>query len=395
MRRQLDALGQVCQARSWAPDTRKRVVPAALAILLSGCASPLAWKPATTSVLPVPTGHAERAAVPIPLPTERPIVSATMLTGAYEAGVPASWSGLARFASATGVQPRIALYYSSWHESFRAGFAKTARDHGAYAFVQMQPNGVRLASVAAGGSDGYLRSFAQAVRAFGHPVIVSFGHEMNGGWYSWGVGHESPTDFTSAWRHVVEVFREESATNVTWVWTVNSKNAASSPLAQWWPGAAWVDWVGIDGYYYRSSDTFDTVIGSTLAEIRAFSAAPVLISEVAVGVTANRSEQITALFAGARADKVTGLVWFDQTQHNGVFHQDWRLENDPAALAAFTAAARELAASRRVAGCPGSSSARANPARASSWPAVPPRGTTPRTPRKLAALAQSIRVPAA
>jgi hypothetical protein len=42
--------------------------------------------------------------------------------------------------------------------------------------------GVTLASIAAGGSDSYLRSYADAVVALGHPVILSFGHEVNGTW---------------------------------------------------------------------------------------------------------------------------------------------------------------------------------------------------------------------
>jgi hypothetical protein len=73
--------------------------------------------------------------------------------------------------------------------------------------VQLQPNGVTLASIAAGHSDDYLRSYADAVIAFGHPVILSFGHEMNGSWYSWGYGRASPATFVAAWRHIVRLFR--------------------------------------------------------------------------------------------------------------------------------------------------------------------------------------------
>ena len=30
-----------------------------------------------------------------------------------------------------------------------------------------------------------------------------------------------------------------------------------------------------------------------------------------------------------------GFVWFNVGQHNGIYHQDWRLQDDPAALAEF------------------------------------------------------------
>jgi hypothetical protein len=32
-------------------------------------------------------------------------------------------------------------------------------------------------------------------------------------------------------------------------------------------------------------------------------------------------------------------VWFDEDQHDGIYHQDWQLEGDSAARAAFKAAA--------------------------------------------------------
>ena len=278
-----------------------------------------------------------------PLTSQQPLtpvpVPASPLVGVYEPGVPGSWSKITEFTTATGVKPGIVVYYSPWNDPFSTSFAQTARDHDAYVLVQLQPDGVTLASIAAGGSDAYLRSYADAVAAFRHPVILSFGHEMNGTWYSWGDGHESPAAFVAAWRHIVQVFRAAGAANVTWLWTVNSIEGASSSLSQWWPGAAWVSWVGISGYFYQATDTFGLVFGSTIADIRSFSSAPLLIAETAVGTTANRESQIDALFAGARAERLAGVVWFDEAQHAGLYHQDWRLQDDPDALAAFSAAA--------------------------------------------------------
>ena len=268
---------------------------------------------------------------PVPTP-------ANPLVGIYEPGAPGSWPQIAEFTDATGVKPGIVVYYSSWDEPFSTSFARTARDHDAYVLVQLEPKGVTLASIAAGGSDAYLRSYADAVVAFGHPVILSFGHEMNGTWYSWSYGHASPATFVAAWRHVVQVFRAAGAANVTWLWTVNCIQGASSSLSQWWPGPAWVDWTGIAGYYARATDTFGSMFGSTIADIRTFSSAPLLIAETAVGTTADRESQIDGLFAGVRAERLAGVAWFDAAQHAGLYHQDWRLEDDPAALAAFTAA---------------------------------------------------------
>jgi len=301
---------------------RRLTVAAVIASALlaaAGCVSPLSPLRSQPPLTPVP-------------------VPARPLVGVYEPGAPSSWSGIAEFTGATGVRPRIVEYYSAWNDPFAASFAQTAWGHGAYVLDQLQPDGVTLASVAAGGSDAYLRAYADAVVAFGHPVILSFGHEMNGTWYSWGDGHASPATFVAAWRHIVRVFRAAGAANVTWLWAVNSIEGASSELSQWWPGAAWVGWTGIDGYYAQATDTFGSLFGSTIADIRTFSSAPLLITETAVGTTTDRGGQIGALFAGVRAERLAGVVWFDQAQHAGLYHQDWRLEDDPDARTAFTAA---------------------------------------------------------
>ncbi len=298
---------------------RAALAAAVFAVLLAvtGCLTPL-------------TAQAPLRPVPAP---------ASPLVGVFEPDAPGSWSQIARFSIATGVKPRIVLYYSLWNDPFSTSFAQAAWAHDAYVLVQLDPDRVTLASIAAGGSDAYLRSYADAVVAFGHPVILSFGHEMNGTWYSWGDGHTPPATFVAAWRHIVRVFRAAGAANVTWLWTVNSIAGASSSLDLWWPGAAWVDWTGIDGYYVRATDTFGSLFGSTIADIRTFSSTPLLIAETAVGTTPNRESQIGGLFAGVRANRLAGVVWFDEAQHAGIYHQDWRLEDDPAALAAFTAAA--------------------------------------------------------
>ncbi len=299
---------------------RVAAVTAAVLLAVTGCLTPLT---------------SEQPMTPVPVPA-RPLV------GVYEPGVPGSWSPIAEFTDATGVKPRIVVYYSAWNNPFSSSFAQAAWDHDAYVLVQLEPKRVSLASIAAGGSDAYLRSYADAVVAFGHPVILSFGHEMNGTWYSWGAGHTPPATFVAAWRHVVRVFRAAGAANVTWLWAVNTVAGAASSLSRWWPGAAWVDWTGIDGYYFRATDTFGSVFGSTIAVIRTFSSAPLLIAETAVGTTPNRESQIGALFAGVRAERLAGVVWFNEAQHAGLYHQNWRLQDDQSALAAFTAAATAL-----------------------------------------------------
>jgi hypothetical protein len=154
--------------------------------------------------------------------------------------------------------------------------------------------GTSLAAIAAGNFDtNTLIPAANACKAWpasnpGNPafgsqpggqVIIRFCHEMNGSWsgYSPGCtvavngpfgGQPSGTtcaQFVAMWRHVVEVFAAQGATNVRWLWCPNVMgSAAATPSQSGWssgsgttallyPGDAYVDYVGLDGYNYTNN----------------------------------------------------------------------------------------------------------------------------------------------
>jgi hypothetical protein len=252
--------------------------------------------------------------------------------GMYERGFPSSYTGETAFTAATGVRPDVLMYYSAWQKPFQVNFATTAAEHGAVPLVQINPTGVSLAAIASGQYDAYLSSYAEAVRSYRRPVILSFGHEMNGDWYSWGYRHTSAAVFVAAWRHIVTIFRGRGARNVTWLWTINiidTRGGISSPTP-WWPGSAYVTWVGIDGYYFTPSEMFASLFGPTVAAVRAWTHDPILIAETAAAPATGQSAKIADLFAGIRLYGLLGFVWFDANRI-----EDWRLSS-PAAIAAFS-----------------------------------------------------------
>ena len=266
-----------------------------------------------------------------------PPVSATLpaapqsYLGVYLPGVPDSYAGVPTFTKTTGVKPDVLAYYSGWLEPFRAAFAVAAARQGAIPLVQIDPDGTDLAAIASGRYDPYLAAYASAVRSYRLPVILGFGHEMNGSWQSWGYKHESPAEFVAAWRHIVSLFRRLGAGNVTWLWTVNvieERGDIPSPVP-WWPGSRYVTWVGIDGYYPTSSTTFASLFGPTIVTVRKLTGDPILIAETGVATAAGQPGRIADLFAGIRTYGLLGFTWFD-----ALGKQDWRLTG-PAAVAAL------------------------------------------------------------
>jgi len=269
-----------------------------------------------------------------PLPVDLPPSSSSYL-GVYTRGAPDTYTGVTAFTRATGTKPDIIMYYSGWFVPFPTRFANTAASNGAVPLVQMDPDNISVTGIASGRYDAYLSSYAEAVHAYGHPVILSFGHEMNGSWYSWGYQHTSPRVFVAAWRHIVELFRALGAHNVTWLWTVNIINDAhggSIPRpTQWWPGSSYVTWVGIDGYYLKQSWKFAPLFGPTITAVRHLTDDPILIAETGAVPASGQPGKITDLFTGIHSYGLLGFVWFDSTNSVG---QQFGI-NSPAAIDAF------------------------------------------------------------
>ena len=285
------------------------------------------------------TGAVSR--VLVSTPSKPPAAHATLAPrlaaylGAFEPGAPPDYTPVASFAKAAGRPPNLIGYYSGWAQPFSMAFANTLRSHGVIPFVQIDPTDASVSAIANGSYDEYLRSYADSVRNFSDAVVIGFGHEMNASWYTWGYKHVAPATFIAAWRHLVTLFREQGADNVTWLWTLEADGPHTGPLRSWWPGASYVTWIGIDGYYYRPTDTFASVFGQTIRQVQSFSHAPVLLSECAVGPAAGSFAKIQDLFKGMSTYDTLGLVWFDKKQTGGLYRQDWRIEDSPLAKISF------------------------------------------------------------
>ena len=109
----------------------------------------------------------------------------------------------------------------------------------------------QLSDVISGRYDAYIRQWATAAAAWGHPFFLRFCHEMNGTWYPWSedANGNSRGQFVQAWRHVHDIFQSAGADNVTWLWSVNEIESYDGiPMAELYPGPAYVDWTGLSGY---------------------------------------------------------------------------------------------------------------------------------------------------
>ncbi len=259
---------------------------------------------------------------------------------------PPAGRNLTRFMRATRVHPQMVAQYLQFGDPYNAAEACSVARAGAELLIQWDPKRISLQRIANGGWDQYITQFARNVRAGQLPIVLSFGHEMNGNWYTWGYTQTSPRRFVAAWRHLHRLFAAAGARNVTWCWDVNTwdpalaghaPNYGIGPPRWWWPGARYVNWVGLDAYYETPTDTFRTRFKDSLRALHRIAHKPVLIAETAVAAGPRQVWQIRTLFSGLRSTNVIGAVWFDWKGR-----EQWRLEGHPAAIAAFRAGARSL-----------------------------------------------------
>jgi hypothetical protein len=231
------------------------------------------------------------------------------------------------------------------------------RSHGAIPFyswasqsipsTRTEPN-FQLSDVIAGTYDSYIRKFAEAAKAWGHPFFLRFDWEMNGGWFPWseGVNGNKSGEYITAWRRVHDIFTAVGATNVSWVWCPNVDPTNDfQNLESLYPGDKYVDWTGLDGYNWgtnpakpdrwRSFDqlyksTYDT-IANTVAPSK-----PLMISEI--GSTEDGGSK-AAWIQDALAKipnsypKIRGVLWFEQFDDG----MDWPIETSSSATSAFAA----------------------------------------------------------
>ncbi|HVY77841.1 MAG TPA: glycosyl hydrolase [Solirubrobacterales bacterium] len=206
----------------------------------------------------------------------------------------------------------------------------------------------QLADVIAGSYDSYIREFAEDARDWGHPFFLRFDWEMNGSWFPWGEGANGnrPGEFVAAWRHVHDIFAAVGADQVTWVWCPNvDPEGIFADLASLYPGDAYVDWTGLDGYNWGLNPakpdrwrSFDELYSATYARVaeRLAPDKPLLIGEIGSteqgGSKAAWIEEALSAIP-SKYPKIGGLLWFD-TYDDGM---DWPIETSASAAGAFAA----------------------------------------------------------
>ncbi|HEX6601088.1 MAG TPA: glycosyl hydrolase [Solirubrobacterales bacterium] len=212
------------------------------------------------------------------------------------------------------------------------------RDRGAIPMVTMglEP-GMTLADIVNGSQDTAIKKWAQAARAWGQPFFLSLWWEMNGNWYGWG----RSADFKAAWQRFHGLVVGEGATNVTFTWTVNS--IWSDPLSDpslYYPGDAFVDWVGLDSYNWGRSPVQadkwinpEQTLTPTVDALR--SVAPtkpiVVVENASTEYGGNKANWIREMLTTylPHHPEIKAYLWFNWNFPKNGLRSDWPIESSP------------------------------------------------------------------
>lgn len=264
--------------------------------------------------------------------------------GTYVRGAEESPGLIDRYTEEVGRPPAIIGSYKRWDvRPFAASELRESSGRGAVPMVSWEPwdsagHGFRLAAIARGRYDGFLKSSAREAKDWGGPILLRFGQEMNGSWAPWQRGHAGTTGprFVAAWRHMVRLFHKVGADNVYWVWCPYVSNGRNSFMS-FYPGNRWVDWLALDGYNWGSPkpwQSFSKIFDDSYRTlVRVAPKKPLMIAEIGSGESGGDKASWLRTALGRqlpRLRKVKAVVWFDATDRS-----DFRVNSSPVALEAF------------------------------------------------------------
>ncbi len=227
-------------------------------------------------------------------------------------------------------KPASAMWFTRFGSVFPQDQIRYLAALGIAAQVTWEPWGahgepIPLQHIVDGRWDAYIDDYGRAAAALGLPFFLRWGHEFNGDWYPWCVvnNERRPELYRQAYRRVVERMRAAGANNVRWVWCFNNDD---KPAAAWndprraYPGDDVVDWIGIDGYNFGTSQSwsrwlsFADVFASALRTAEAIAPRkPVLLAELGCSETGgDKAAWLAHMFADLqRLPAVRAITWFD------------------------------------------------------------------------------------
>jgi len=273
------------------------------------------------------------------------------------------------------------VYFSqNWYEGLDFPFetAEWIRGAGSIPYIRMMPWSEWLQNVAEplynqqnildGQFNDSLRGWCASARDFGTPLLVEYGTEVNGEWFPWngkwngggetnGYGNpdypDGPERFRDAYRHFINICREEGVENITWVFHVDVGGVpydSWNDMENYYPGDEWIDWIGFSDYGAQTPQTdhwdgFSDMLDLAYEQVEVFAPnKPIVINEFGVpnynpfGDQADWARAALTDILSMRWERVIGFSWWNekwQNDENPAHDTNMRVQDNPALAEVF------------------------------------------------------------
>ncbi len=239
------------------------------------------------------------------------------------------------------------MWYEDWTKEFPMKKCKTVWNAGYMPHITWEAwdmmshkNIVTFDDILNGKWDAYIKKYAEGVKEFGHPVIIRWGHEMNGDWYPWSIPQNNfdYEKYKKVFRYLHNKYEEVGATNAQWAWCPNNLSFPKDKRNNFvltYPGDKYVDWIALDGYNFGVAPgfsdkwlSFTDVFGVLYSTVVAnFPSKPIMIGEYATGDNGgNKAEWILDAYKQIK-EKFKAIklaIWFNIDKE-----VDWRIDGYP------------------------------------------------------------------
>jgi mannan endo-1,4-beta-mannosidase len=293
-------------------------------------------------------------------PTEHHAVDrshAPLRLGAYVQGMQEDPEAFSGFESLVGRQMSIASYFYGFGDVFPGPTELSFADGGSRDVLLSWDMGpTRFLQWARGRYDPYLRTIADAARAYPYPIYVRPWPEMNGDWQQFQPtrdGHReyggTYRQFILAWRHVVTFLRKHGAGNIKWVFNPTADTyRQTTRVDRIWPGHRYVDVLGIDGYNWGSGGptgqwrSFHGIFKKQYHRLTRLdrrlpvwvcefgSKEPLVDDGAPVDPQHSKAAWLSEALSAAGMPRLRALVYFQADKE-----RDWRVDSSAGALLAF------------------------------------------------------------
>jgi len=180
-------------------------------------------------------------------------------TGAFLADQPVK-KDILEFRKDYGKKPYLVMIFLGWGDFPSERTIKDVYAEDCILFLTWEPwdaqrkAGIDFNALIQGKFDSYIGKLAAMLKEIDKPVLLRFGHEMNGDWYPWSGAKIGANLYIQAYRHVKEIFNKGKAANVKWVFSINWEDLPrDNRFILYYPGSDYVDYIGIDGYNWGNS----------------------------------------------------------------------------------------------------------------------------------------------